>query len=466
MKNKIIPLKVLVDIIEAAIVLLLIILSVYITSIFTDLAIIPWQGITFTAFAFISWFVLSRITSMVKLPRTQKYKTILIRYAKATLFLLAILTVIKYVLFLGTIKLMFIIIYVSLFFIVTSTYRIMVFKILKGFRIHGRNLHNVLIVAEYFSEGFIDKIINHKEWGFKICGIISDSKRIKWKYGDEYRIIPENHNIKKILDTQVIDEIIYSKNKLDVIYINKLSEICNETGIIFRLQSVVSMFGPNNFQLKTINSDKMSGLIDTPSNSLSLLIKTIGDIYLSLISIILLFPLFSIIGLIIKLDNRGPIFFKQERIGVRGRKFYIYKFRTMRVGAEKELKELQDQNEASGPVFKIKEDPRITRVGKFLRKTGLDELPQLYNVVKGDMSLIGPRPPLASEVEQYERWQLKRLSVKPGITCTWQIVPNRHEVSFEKWMKMDIQYINNWKFNHDISLFFKTLTTFFVAGGH
>ena len=119
-----------------------------------------------------------------------------------------------------------------------------------------------------------------------------------------------------------------------------------------------------------------------------------------------------------------------------------------------------------GPVFKIKHDPRITRIGRILRKTGLDELPQLYNVFKGEMSLIGPRPPLSSEVKQYERWQLRRLSVKPGITCTWQVIPNRNDIKFEHWMKLDLQYIDNWSLRKDFSLLIRTLRTIFFATGH
>jgi lipopolysaccharide/colanic/teichoic acid biosynthesis glycosyltransferase len=148
-----------------------------------------------------------------------------------------------------------------------------------------------------------------------------------------------------------------------------------------------------------------------------------------------------------------------------GRKFKLYKFRTMVVNAEELLERLKARNEADGPTFKIKDDPRVTRFGKFLRKTGLDELPQLFNVVAGEMSLIGPRPPIESEVKQYERWQLRRLSVKPGITCTWQIIPNRNDIKFEKWMQLDLNYIDNWSLAKDAELFFKTITTVFLATG-
>jgi lipopolysaccharide/colanic/teichoic acid biosynthesis glycosyltransferase len=180
----------------------------------------------------------------------------------------------------------------------------------------------------------------------------------------------------------------------------------------------------------------------------------------------MLSPLMLTIALIIKGTSKGPIVFKQARVGLRGRKFYIYKFRTMVQNAEELKNKLMEMNESDGPTFKIKNDPRITTIGRILRKTGLDELPQLFNVLKGEMSLIGPRPPLPDEVEKYERWQIRRLSVKPGITCTWQIIPNRHDVVFENWMKLDMQYIDNWSLKEDFILFFRTIISVFRAGGH
>jgi lipopolysaccharide/colanic/teichoic acid biosynthesis glycosyltransferase len=190
------------------------------------------------------------------------------------------------------------------------------------------------------------------------------------------------------------------------------------------------------------------------------------DIYFSILSLIFLLPFLAMIAILIKISSMGPVLFTQERIGRRGRKFKLYKFRTMVLDAEEQLKKLKVLNEADGPVFKITYDPRITGIGRFLRKTGLDELPQLYNVIKGEMSPIGPRPPLEEEVNQYERWQLRRLSVKPGITCSWQIVRDRHGVSFEEWMKLDLQYIDNWNLGKDFVLFIQTIRTFFRAGGH
>jgi lipopolysaccharide/colanic/teichoic acid biosynthesis glycosyltransferase len=158
----------------------------------------------------------------------------------------------------------------------------------------------------------------------------------------------------------------------------------------------------------------------------------------------------------IKLDSKGPVFFKQVRAGRNGRRFTMYKFRSMVVDAEEKKKALMHLNEMGGPVFKIKRDPRITKIGALIRKTSVDELPQLFNIVKGDMSLVGPRPPLPSEVEDYEAWQRRRLSVKPGLTGLWQ-VSGRNQIDFDEWMQMDLEYIDNWSLWLDIKIIVMTL---------
>jgi exopolysaccharide biosynthesis polyprenyl glycosylphosphotransferase len=218
-------------------------------------------------------------------------------------------------------------------------------------------------------------------------------------------------------------------------------------------------------KMKPVNNNKQLALVDIPSNNMPMIIKSVADIYFSITAVILLSPLFLLIAGLIKLESKGPVFFKQTRVGLRGRKFNLYKFRTMVTNAEELLEQLKEKNEMDGPTFKMKNDPRITRIGRFLRKTGLDEFPQLFNVISGEMSLIGPRPPLESEVKEYERWQLRRLSVKPGITCTWQIIPNRNDVKFEKWMQLDLQYIDNWSLAKDAKLFVKTISSMFLASG-
>lgn len=185
------------------------------------------------------------------------------------------------------------------------------------------------------------------------------------------------------------------------------------------------------------------------------------DFLCSFLGVIILSPIFIIVALLIKIDSKGPVIFKQERVGLRGKTFYMYKFRSMVVNAEELKDKLQKQNEMSGPMFKMKEDPRITKVGKFIRRTSIDELPQLFNVLKGEMSLVGPRPSLPKEVKEFESWMNKRLEVKPGLTCYWQ-VSGRNSIGFEEWMKLDCKYVEDRNTWLDLKLIFKT---FFVLFG-
>jgi exopolysaccharide biosynthesis polyprenyl glycosylphosphotransferase len=424
------------------------------------------EGLLFYAFILMSWFVLSRVTSQAKIPRTQKYMTLIFQFARVTLIVFLGLIAAKMLFRLTTLPYQLIAVYMITMFVVTVLFRLLAFKLLKTYRSYERNAHHVLIMADAFSDGIIENLLIHKEWGFKIQYIFTDSKLINAKYGSRIPVIPTGWSIKNLIDNGIIDEVIWCRRNINVELIKKVLDLCNEVGVIFRLQSSVSPLDQGKFQLKTFNNRRDLSIVDSPSNTLSLVIKAMADIYLSIMAIIILIPLIIVIATVIKTGSKGPVFFKQERIGRRGRKFRLFKFRTMVFDAEKQLIKLIAMNEANGPVFKIKHDPRITRIGKFLRKTGLDELPQFYNVIRGEMSLIGPRPPLEEEVRQYERWQLRKLSVKPGITCSWQVVPNRHDVSFESWMKMDLQYIDNWSLSRDFVLFLKTARTFITAGGH
>lgn len=187
-----------------------------------------------------------------------------------------------------------------------------------------------------------------------------------------------------------------------------------------------------------------------------LLGKRIFDLTAALTAVILLSPVFLLVALAIKIDSPGPVFFSQKRNGFMGKTFYMYKFRSMVPDAEKKLEELEAQNEVSGHMFKIKKDPRITRVGRIIRKTSIDELPQLLNVIKGEMSLVGPRPPITREVEKYDPWHNLRLSVKPGITGLWQI-SGRNDIGFEDMCRLDLKYIRERSFANDLKIILKTL---------
>jgi len=344
-------------------------------------------------------------------------------------------------------------------------FRLLTYKVFKYFRANGHNISNIIIYADDESRSFIDTILEHKEWGFRILMIISDSLLIRKTYGETIRIYPDKISIKNLLDIDIIDEVIYCSGTINDEKMHSLIEMCEEIGVTFRLRATPAVQNETKVHLTHFNDTPFITFKNTPKNSLALTWKSFTEFWVSFMIIFLLSPLMLLIALVIKITSKGPIIFKQERVGLRGRKFYIYKFRTMVSNAEELKDKLLALNESDGPAFKIKKDPRITFIGSILRKTGLDELPQLFNVLKGEMSLIGPRPPLPKEVEKYERWHLRRLSVKPGITCTWQIIPNRNEVRFDNWMKLDIQYIDDWSIRKDLELFFRTIKTVLYGSG-
>jgi len=216
--------------------------------------------------------------------------------------------------------------------------------------------------------------------------------------------------------------------------------------------------------LEEFNSIPFLSFNPTSHTETAIVIKRGIDIFLALLLITLTAPFFVFIALAIKLTSPGPVFFKQVRCGLNGRRFNILKFRTMVVNAAALKSELEELNEVSGPVFKIKKDPRVTATGRFLRKFSLDEIPQFINVLKGDMSIVGPRPPIPSEVRKYDLWQRRRLSVRPGITCLWQI-NGRNGIDFEEWMKLDLEYIDKWNLSLDMKIILKTIPSVLKGTG-
>jgi exopolysaccharide biosynthesis polyprenyl glycosylphosphotransferase len=462
-------LKWLLNIVEFFTVITIIPISFYITRylVLTDNS---WtfnllQFGTYAFFFLFLWFVLYQVTSMAMLPRAQRYLSAALLFFRGYFLIFLSLAVFKYALNLGDIPIALIVVHLSLSFTITLGLRLVTLHFLRIYRINGYNLRNIVIIGDSCSYQIIDKLHNQKDWGFNISAIITRSSFIKNKYGSEIPIIAGPENLAYILESQVVDEVFYCKKQLEKSEVRRISRLANEIGVVFRVQSNVSTLAPEEVQLKTLNEAGKLTLVDIPSRKLAHDVKSVSDIVFSSTAIFLLSPILLLIAMMVKLSSDGPVFFVQERVGLRGRKFNLYKFRTMVTNAEKMLEQLREKNEMDGPTFKLTNDPRITPIGKFLRKTGLDELPQLFNVVKGEMSLIGPRPPLESEVKQYERWQLRRLSVKPGITCTWQIMPHRNDIKFEKWMRMDLNYIDNWSLLKDFKLIFKTISTMIFATG-
>lgn len=214
----------------------------------------------------------------------------------------------------------------------------------------------------------------------------------------------------------------------------------------------------DNLQVRTIQKTMVNE--DGDSKVIYNGVKRTIDIICSVLGLICLSPVLLVVAIMIKFDSKGPVIFKQKRVGYKGKEFDIYKFRSMVTNAEELKEKLAKKNEMSGPMFKMKEDPRVTKIGRFIRKTSLDELPQLLNIIKGDMSLVGPRPSLPKEVKDFAPWMMKRLDVKPGLTCIWQ-VSGRNDIDFEDWMKLDIKYVNERSVFLDIKLIFKTVLVLF-----
>ncbi len=207
---------------------------------------------------------------------------------------------------------------------------------------------------------------------------------------------------------------------------------------------------------QTTFTDEFSALLFADPLPRLLAMKRTVDIVLSAVALIVLLPFFAILGALIKLTSPGPVFFAQRRVGHQGRIFKMLKFRSMVIDAEELKPRLADQNESNGPVFKMRRDPRVTAIGRFMRKYSLDELPQLINVLLGEMSMVGPRPPVPSEVVRYESWQYRRFAVRPGLTCVWQVSPERYQISFDDWIRLDLSYIDHWTLRLDFELILLT----------
>jgi exopolysaccharide biosynthesis polyprenyl glycosylphosphotransferase len=323
--------------------------------------------------------------------------------------------------------------------------------VLRQFRLHGRNLRRMVIVGTGArARQMADLIAEHPELGYQLIGFIDNV--------NEPDVLGPLDQMAQILSQNVVDEMLIAL-PIKTFYeeMANIVQVAEDQGVTVRMLS--DLF---NLRLARAVADQLE---DTPIISLytgppinwMMSIKRAMDLFGSLVLIILLAPVLAVIALLIKLTSPGPIFFIQERVGYNKRRFRMFKFRTMVPDAEQRQAEVEHLNEVSGPVFKISKDPRVTPIGAFLRKTSLDELPQLFNVVIGDLSLVGPRPMSVRDFERFnEFWFNRRFSVKPGITCIWQ-VSGRSQTSFDQWIQQDLDYIDNWSLALDLKILCKTI---------
>ncbi|MGD0756809.1 MAG: sugar transferase, partial [Bacteroidales bacterium] len=413
------------------------------------------------------WLVILYLIQVAEIPRTKRYSVLFYQYFQSTVLIITLLLIFYFVFKLYLISRLFLIEFSLFGLLLLFLFRSMEYKVFKIYRAKGYNYINVVLIADDSSIPFIESLILNKEWGYRIIAIFTASVQLKEKYEKAIILLPEEYLavLNDLMEVDIIDEVLYFKTKVIPSEVRNTVRSCEELGVVFNLNYTDKNNKLTNAIKTVIGNQKFLTFINIPHNSFALAIKKIMDISISFLMIICLSPFLLAISILIKTTSKGPIIFKQSRVGLRGRQFNLYKFRTMILNAEKLKKDLETENEMDGPVFKIKDDPRVTNIGRFLRRTGLDELPQLFNILKGEMSLIGPRPPIPTETQQYKRWQLRRLSVKPGLSCFWQIKPDRNNIKFEKWMELDLAYIDNWSLRLDFIILLKTIKTVFQRTG-
>jgi exopolysaccharide biosynthesis polyprenyl glycosylphosphotransferase len=413
------------------------------------------------------WLIVLYFINVTEIPRTKRYRVLFLEFLQSTIAIGIILLLIYFIFKMAWISRLFLIDFSIFGFILLFGVRLFEYKVFKIYRAKGFNYKNVILIADETSSQFIDRLLTNREWGYRVIAIFTESHILKDKYEKAIILLPNEYMgvINDLMEADIIDEVLYLKSKIIPNEVRNVVRSCEELGVTFRLRYNDIKINLTNAIETNIESYKFLTFINVPFNSNALAVKKIMDIVISLLVLIILSPLLLIISLLIKVTSTGPIIYRQSRVGLRGRQFNLLKFRTMIPNADQLKKGLESKNEADGPVFKIKDDPRVTRLGGFLRKTGLDELPQLINVLRGEMSLIGPRPPLKDETRHYKRWQLRRLSVKPGLSCFWQIKPDRNSIKFENWMEMDLAYIDNWSLRLDFIILLKTIKTIFQRTG-
>ena len=332
-------------------------------------------------------------------------------------------------------------------------------------RRRGVGVDRVLIVgAGEVGRAIMRSILARPELGYRPVGFVDDDPKKQVSDLGPFRALGGTADLAAVMQNEAVDEVIISLPWISHRKVLKIVSDSERQGVRARFVPDLLQMSLSQVDVDQINGIPLIGMKEPPLKGWKIAIKRLIDIAVAGAALVLLAPLLLLITVLIKLDSPGPAFFKQTRLGRRGKPFACYKFRSMQQEAEKELPQLASLNETVGPIFKIKDDPRCTRVGKALRRFSLDELPQLVNVVRGDMSLVGPRPPLPSEVEQYEDWHHDRLNIPTGITGLWQ-VRGRSDLSFDEMVMLDLFYAENWSLWLDFKIMLRTVPTVLFGRG-
>lgn len=421
----------------------------------------------------IIWFICFKFFNLYGSFVGRKYSQIIFDLFKSvTIATLLLLTVLYSLKFSDVSRVMIGIFYVTDLALLAAS-KTVLYRAFQKRTLSDYNVINAIVIGSRDrADEFITRITASAN-NYKIIGCLeSDRSEVGRMVRKDIQVIGTLDDLKTIVLNEVVDEVVFAmplKMIEDVDQYMLLIEMLGKSMRILPDWHVHSLvYRPD---IASIGFDDLHGiptmiLCPTSTKQVDLFIKSALDYAATLLMMLAAFPVFLCIAAAIKMCSKGPVFFKQARLGLHGRTFQIYKFRTMVDDAEERLKEVLDKNEADGPVFKISKDPRIIPfIGTILRKTSLDELPQLFNVLKGEMSLVGPRPPIPGEVAKYSIWERRRLSMKPGLTCIWQIQPGRNDISFRQWMEMDLEYIDRWSLKLDFSILWKTFMIVFAGHG-
>jgi exopolysaccharide biosynthesis polyprenyl glycosylphosphotransferase len=348
--------------------------------------------------------------------------------------------------------------------LILSSLRLVGHAMVRVARRHGRNSRNVLIVGTGpRARQVLNVMERHREWGLRVIGFLDESGE-PWDERTPPERVHKLSDLPFLLREEVVDEVIVACPRSMLSSIGSVVGVSAAAGVPLTL--LADVFGDYVPPPRITSFGSMPSLRFAPVHHgrSQLLIKRGMDIVGASLLLLAASPVLAAAALAIKLTSKGPVFFKQIRCGVRGRHFPMYKLRSMTVDAEAQKASLMDQNEMDGPVFKMKHDPRVTRVGGFLRRWSIDEIPQFWNVVLGDMSLVGPRPPVPMEVVEYATFQRRRLSMRPGITCLWQ-VSGRNDIGFEDWVRLDLEYIDTWSVFSDLKILLRTIPATLSGSG-
>ncbi len=331
---------------------------------------------------------------------------------------------------------------------------------------HPSNYLKILVIgAGSRAQNLMQRYREESEWGIKVIGILDPDAELSGNTVQGVTVLGGVEEIDSVLAEEVVDEVVICLPRSLIGGVGQMVKTCEEEGVCIKFLADVIDVPYDRISYETVGGMPLLNFEPVSQDEWNLIIKRIMDLMFTVPAMVLLLPLFAIAALIIKFDSPGPVFFKQKRVGLNKRDFDIIKFRSMFLDAEERLKDIEHLNEADGPIFKISQDPRITRVGRFMRKFSIDELPQLFNVFLGQMSLVGPRPMSKRDVQLFSRGiQRRRFSVRPGLACLRE-VSGRSTLSFDRWLELDLQYIDEWSLWLDFKILLKIVPTVLKGDG-